>query len=115
MSTPMDWSIRAKHKNGLPLTVDEVKELVALDTFDLAAVDFDNPWFFTESNGAYMRIAEALTAFAKDHPDVRMFVEYKYDTAWCPDAMLVTDGLVYGLTGRVTYTYDLTDEEVKSW
>lgn len=118
MSMTMDWTIRGKHADGSCLTGEEVRELVALDEYDLedAALEADTEWlgdFFTDGRGAYADILSAVTAFAENHMDVKLEVTYRYETACCPDGFVAENGRIRHTTGHVTYTYDDNGEEVK--
>ena len=115
MSMYMDWQASGAHRDGTKLTGEEVRELVSLNENDWSEVLWEpDTWlladFSTTSFGAYTRTVEALTEFAKRHPDIGLEFQYRYENSWCPNSMVISRGKLRHRTGHVYFTYD--DEEV---
>jgi len=118
MAQSIFWNITGKHKDKSYLTGEEVRELQNLDEYHWGSEHFEAETFYiadfeTCSISAWEDAKEAAAAFAANHPDVILTMEYQYDTAECPDAFRIEDGRVRDLTGHVVYTYDDNGEEVK--
>lgn len=117
MAQSIAWNITGKHKDGSTLTEEEVRELQSLDQYHWENEDFESGTFYiadfeTCSISAWEDARDAASAFAANHPDIILTMEYQYDTAECPDAFRIEDGRMRELTGHVVYTYDDTKEEV---
>ena len=113
MSVCIDWQVTGMHADGTPLNGEEIRALIALNEFDWDADDVgwepDSEYladFSTTSIGTYSRSEAALAAFAKEHPDVWLEFQYRYENAWNPDAMVCDYGRFRHMTGHVSFTYD---------
>ena len=113
--TGMDWKLKGKHKDGTPLSGEEVRALVAeselLEDRGFEAEDTTYIGEFSTKEIVYKEIRNAVVRFAKKHKDVILLVEYHFDYGWNPDAFIAMDGEVRDLTGHVSYTYDDTWEK----
>lgn len=117
MSVCRTWEFQGTNADKSYITKKQIDKLISLDEFDFDELTFESGdllfgWGSTESCLAYDRIKEALESFAALHPDTNIFVRIQQEQEAEPYAIVVKDGKVREATGRITYFFDDTGEEV---